>query len=63
MDNYKLSVLSKCDAFGLSQSIANITDGEDYQRGSIEKMGTGGEIVRHFNTRTLQYLGHLIGHN
>ena len=38
-------------------------DRKNYQRGSIEKDGTGREIVRQFKTRKLQYLGHLIRHN
>ena len=44
------------------RSFKNIMDGKDHQRGSIEKVGTGREIVRQFKTRKLQYLGHLIRH-
>ena len=41
MDNYKISVVQTWCLWdvGISQSIENIMDRKDYQRGSIEKDG------------------------
>ena len=47
----------------ISQSIENIMDGKDDQRGSIEKDGNRQRNIGQFKTRKLQYLGHLIRHN
>ena len=51
MDNYKISaVQTRCIGdVGISQSIENIMDGKDYQRGSIEKDGN-----RPRNSETIQ---------
>ena len=53
MDNNKISVslLSRLDAFEIwiYRSFDNITDGKDYQRGSIEKDGN-----RQRNSETIQ---------
>ena len=60
------SLLSRLDAFEmlvyrreLTISWTEKTTNEEVLR----RMGTGGGIVRQFNTRKLQYLGHLIRHN
>ena len=60
------SLLSRLDAFEMwiyrrvlkTSWTENITNEE-----VLRRMETGGEIVRQFKTRKLQYLGHLIRHN
>ena len=47
----------------ISQSIENIRTEKITKEKVLRRMGTGGEIVRQFKMRKLQYLGHLIGHN